>query len=398
MRLETATPAGVPGAQDGPALPLAGFTIGTTAARRRDELAALLERRGARVVQAPALRIVPLADDEELRRATQLCLAAPVDLVVATTGIGFRGWFEAAEGWGLAELLLAHLAPARVLARGPKARGAVRAVGLVDAWSPVSESSAEVLDHLLADDLVGRRVAVQLHGEPLPDFVDALADAGADVVTVPVYRWEPPEDLGPVERMVELVASRELDALTFTSAPAAVSLLRTACRLGRGEEVLEALRGHVLPVCVGPVTAAPLERAGVRTRQPERSRLGALVREVVAELERRHRPLPVAGRSLEVRGHAATVDGRLRPLPPGPLAVLRALAVQPGRVVPRAELLRVLPGGGVDEHAVEMAVGRLRTALGDPRLVQTVVKRGYRLPYEPERETTGCLDLDEVER
>jgi len=30
-------------------------------------------------------------------------------------------------------------------------------------------------------------------------------------------------------------------------------------------------------------------------------------------------------------------------------------------------------------------VGRLRTALGDPRIIQTVVKRGYRLAYEPER-------------
>ena len=30
-------------------------------------------------------------------------------------------------------------------------------------------------------------------------------------------------------------------------------------------------------------------------------------------------------------------------------------------------------------------MGRLRTALGDPRIIQTVVKRGCRLAYEPER-------------
>ena len=377
------------------ALPLSGFTVGMTAARRRDELAALLERRGARVVQAPALRIVPLADDQELHRATLRCLEAPVDIVVATTGIGFRGWFEAGEGWGVADQLRAHLATARVLARGPKARGAVRAVGLVDAWSPASESSGEVLEHLLGGDLQGRRVVVQLHGEPLPDFVDALTAAGAEVVTVPVYRWEPPEDLDPLLRMVELVTAREVDAITFTSAPAAASLLRAARGLGLEEALLEALRTDVLVVCVGPVTAAPLERAGVRTFQPERSRLGALVREVVTELPRRSRRLPVSGHVLEVRGHAALVDGRVRALPPGPLSVLRALAVQPGRVVSRADLLRVLPGGGADEHAVEMAVGRLRTGLGDPRLVQTVVKRGYRLNYQPERDAPGCLDLDD---
>jgi uroporphyrinogen-III synthase len=36
----------------------------------------------------------------------------------------------------------------------------------------------------------------------------------------------------------------------------------------------------------------------------------------------------------------------------------------------------------VDAHAVETAVGRLRAALGEPTLVTTVVKRGYRLAVD----------------
>jgi len=51
--------------------------------------------------------------------------------------------------------------------------------------------------------------------------------------------------------------------------------------------------------------------------------------------------------------------------------------------VPRSELLAALPGRGNDEHAVETAIARLRTALGNPKLVQTVVKRGYRLALDP---------------
>ncbi|MGC7202936.1 uroporphyrinogen-III synthase, partial [Mycobacteroides abscessus subsp. abscessus] len=76
---------------------LDGFTIGVTAARRSEELIALLERRGAAVVHAAAIRIIPLADDAELRDATELVIANPPDLTVATTGIGFRGWIEAAD-------------------------------------------------------------------------------------------------------------------------------------------------------------------------------------------------------------------------------------------------------------------------------------------------------------
>jgi uroporphyrinogen-III synthase len=326
-------------------MPLAGYTVAVTAARRREELGALLARRGARVVYAPAIRIVPLADDTELVAATREVLAQPVDLVVATTGVGFRGWLEAADAWDLP--LVEHLRGARVLARGPKARGAIRGGGLVDAWSPASESSAEVLEHLLSGaegPLEGRRIAVQLHGDPLPDFVEALRATGAEVVTVPVYRWVLPEDVEPVRRLVRSVVTGAVDAVTFTSAP---------------------------------VTAGPLTAAGIASVQPERARLGALAREVVARLPERTPVLRLGERDLQVRGHAVLLDGRVVELAPGPMAVLRSLAARPGTVVAKADLVAGLPGGG-DEHAVEMAVTRLRAALGRG-VVETVVKRGYRL-------------------
>lgn len=364
--------------------PLSGFTIGITAARRRDELGSMLERRGARVVYAPALQIVPLADDQELLRATRSCLAAPVDFTVATTGIGFRGWMEAADGWALGEDLRKHLTAGVVLARGPKARGAVRAAGLVDAWSPESESSSEVLEHLLERDLAGKRVVVQLHGEPLPDFVDALRTAGADVVQIPVYRWMPPDDLMPLQRLLDSVLARQVDAVTFTSAPAVASLIELAEKSGARDALFDALRDDVVAACVGPVTAATLERAGIRTVQPDRGRLGALVRQVVAELPtRRTRHLTLGAHHLEIRGYLVVVDGRLCALSPAPMAVLRALAAQPGQVLSRAALMHALPGEANDEHAVEMAVARLRAGLGESRLVQTVVKRGYRLAFDP---------------
>ena len=359
-------------------LPLAGYTVAVTAARRKEELGALLDRRGARVVYAPAIRIVPLSDDAELVAATRRVLESPVDLVVATTGVGFRGWLEAADAWDLP--LVEHLRSARVLARGPKARGAIRGGGLVDAWSPESESSVEVLSHLLSGAegrLEGRRIAVQLHGDPLTDLVDGLRASGAEVLTVPVYRWVLPEDVAPVRRLVAAVTAGAVDAVTFTSAPAAASLLAVAGELGRRDDLVAALRDRVLAVAVGAVTAGPLEAEGIPTRQPERARLGALAREVVARLPERDPVLELGAHTLQVRGHAAVVDGRLVELAPGPMGVLRALARRPGTVVSRGELVDCLPGGG-DEHAVEMAVARLRAALGAP-LIGTVVKRGYRL-------------------
>ncbi|MFI7276827.1 uroporphyrinogen-III synthase [Streptomyces sp. NPDC049879] len=363
--------------------PLDGFTVGVTAARRAEELATLLHRRGAGVQHGPALRIVPLPDDDHLLAATRDLVAHAPDTVVATTAIGFRGWVEAADGWGVGDALLGTLAGAELLARGPKVRGAIRAAGLTEKWSPASESMAEVLQRLLDQGVRGRRIALQLHGEPLPGFIESLRAAGAEVVAVPVYRWMPPADIAPLDRLIDATLARTLDALTFTSAPAAASVLRRAEERGLGDGLVDALRRDVLPACVGPVTALPLQAHDIPTIQPERFRLGPLVQLLCRELPARARSLPVAGHTVQIRGHAVVLDGALRPVPPAGIALLRALARRPGWVVSRADLLRALPGAGRDEHAVETAMARLRTALGAPTLIQTVVKRGYRLALDP---------------
>ncbi|WP_344927846.1 uroporphyrinogen-III synthase, partial [Streptosporangium carneum] len=269
------------------------------------------------------------------------------------------------------------------LARGPQWRGAVRAAGLNDHWTPSGESCEEVKRYLLAQDLRGRRVAVQLHGEPLAGFTAALREAGAEVVEIPVYRWLPYRDTSPLRRLISQVISGGVDAVAFTSAPAVLATLDAARADGLEEALVAALAGPVVVACVGPVTAAPLLARGVRAVQPERARLGALARTIARHLpEHSVTRLVAGGHELEIRGHAVTVDGELRPLPPAPMAVLKRLADRPGHVVARSELRGVLPGGPARdsaEHAVEMAVTRLRRALGPSGVVETVFKRGYRL-------------------
>lgn len=359
---------------------LAGFTVAITAERRRQELATLLERHGARTVVAPALRLVLHADERELRLATQRCIDGPLDVVVVTTGIGFRGWIAAAEGWGLADALMHRLEQTTLLARGPKARGAIRAAGLVETWSPVSESNAEVLDRLLAEELRGRHIAVQLHGEPLPSFTGELRARGAQVFDVPVYRWAEPTALAPLRRLIGMVIAGRVHAVTFTSAPAVRRVLDVAEQSDEAEHLLAALRTRVVAACVGPVTATPLLERGVPVLIPSRGRLGALVRSVIEELStRRIQRVVVGAHTLELRGHAVLIDDRLVTLSPAPMAILRELARVPGGVVSRPRLMSTLAGRESGEHAIEVAVGRVRSALGDPGIVETVVKRGYRL-------------------
>jgi uroporphyrinogen-III synthase len=368
--------------------PLTGFRVAVTSARRADELSALLQRRGATVTSAAAITMVPLPDDDSLRANTEALIDVPPDIVIATTGIGFRGWVAAADGWGLANELIVALSKARVVSRGPKATGALRAAGLPEEWSPESECSRELLHYLVEGGIAGQRIAVQLHGatedwDPFPEFLHELRAAGAEVVPIRVYRWHPAPRNGDFDQLVAGVADEKFDAVSFTSAPAVASVLMRANELGLEHRVLSALRGDVHAMCVGPVTARPLVRLGVPTSAPERMRLGALARHITDELPLLcSRTVRVAGHLLEIRGTCVLVDGVVKAVSPAGMATIRALAHHPGAVVSRNDLLRALPGSSTDTHAVETAVLRLRTALGDKNIVGTVVKRGYRLAVE----------------
>ncbi|GAA3534372.1 uroporphyrinogen-III synthase [Nocardioides daeguensis] len=366
--------------------PLSGFRIGVTAARRAEEQIALLERRGASVVHAPALSVDPNRIDEPaLLAATKEVLDQPVDIFVATTGIGLKSWFGAAERWGLLDDLTAHLGGAEILARGPKSVGALRRFGLRELWAPESEEFEDVLAHLRGRDLSGLRIVVQEHGQSLSMAAHALRRLGAEVATVAVYRVEGAADPEPMFGLIEDIAERRVDAVTFTAAPAIAAMMEAAGTTGHRDEVVSAFQADVIAACVGPVTAAAFEMWGVPSIYPERSRLAAMVKQLEVELPSRAggTSLDVAGHTLLLHGEAVLLDGAEVKLSPAPYAVLQALLVNPGTVVSRRDLLGALPSGTAgSEHAVEMAVARLRAALGT-RCVQTVVKRGYRLAVAP---------------
>ena len=377
---------------------LAGFRVLVTAQRRALELGAALERRGAEVIHAPVLSIVPHVDDEQLLADTLAVLDDPPDTVVVTTAVGLRGWIEAADAAGRAGDLLAVLRDARLIARGPKARGAIQAAGLTADCVAESETSAEIRELLLGEGVAGHRVAVQHHGSGSDGLDEALTLAGAHVTSLVVYRWGPAPDPEAVRRCLHLVARAEVEAVVFTSAPGAATFLELATAEGVLEEVVAACRATqgsaspVLVTAVGPITAEPLREVGIEPLVPDRYRMGALIRGLVTALAKRaavHAATPAGPLVLLPCG--ARLAGETLALSPAGLAVLRLLVEARGAVVTRQQILAALPGASRDPHAAEVAVARLRESLRDSLpdhrpahdLVQTVIKRGYRLPVVP---------------
>ncbi|WP_062072257.1 uroporphyrinogen-III synthase [Demequina sediminicola] len=358
---------------------LAGCVMVITADRRKKELATALERRGASITYAPALSTVSHLDDVALVEDTRVLIEARPDVVVATTGIGFRGWVEAADAAGLADDLLEVLRGARLVARGPKARGAIQAAGLQADWVAESETAAELRDYLLAEGVDGLTIAVQHHGNGSDGLDEAFADAGATVHSLVVYGWGPPADPGAHRDAIVEAAQGRVDAVLFTSAPGVEAWLEGIAEAGVLPDIASRSHdGSLVLAAVGPVTAAPLEAAGLAAHFPERWRLGALVRELIKHFGTTE-PIATPDGPLLLRANAAVLNGEVLPLTPTGLEILKALAGARGSVLTREQLGQLLPGDSAGAHAVEAAINRLRENSGSRALVKTVVKRGYAL-------------------
>src|SRR5438067_7486089 len=177
---------------------LDGRTIAFLEARRSQEMAQLVERQGGTPYVAPALREVPTADSAEVHAWIQELVAQRFDVVIFLTGVGCRAILEAAAADDQLDAVLAALAKARVVARGPKPVFVLKQHGVrIDFVPPEPNTSDELLAELSAWQLGGTRVGLQVYGGTTPfleRLLHGLAELGAHVHVVAPYRWERPPD------------------------------------------------------------------------------------------------------------------------------------------------------------------------------------------------------------
>ena len=267
---------------------LGGFSVAITADRRRDEQAVLLERLGVEVLMFPLLQ-TEAEDLGALRALTDRIAAAPPDYLLANTGYGMRTWFGLSAQWGSQEALVGALKTRTTIAtRGAKALGELRKVGL-DAWYRApGETLEEVVDRLLQEDLAGKSVVFQLHGEPSESAIDQLREAGAQVTSVPVYKMGG-SAVTVAQALVRAILNGLVDAVTFTAAPQVHALARSAEGQGLASPLLAAFNaGGVTAVCIGDVCAAAATAMGIwHPLVPEHPRLGSLATTLGTHLSER---------------------------------------------------------------------------------------------------------------
>jgi uroporphyrinogen-III synthase len=270
---------GEPASLETPTRP--GPRVGVTAARKGAELATSFERRGARVLHGPTLGGDRPVDDEVIAAAIDRLVELRPQWFAASTGMGMRLLAAAAERTGRSDALVRVLEDATVVARGQKAAGGLKRLGITAVWTAPDERDFQV-EAWLAERVRPREVAaVQVHGTG-GDPYGRLSEMGAVVEVLAPYVSAPPDDPRPGTRLAEAIVAGDLDLVTFTSPGAARGLATLADAAGLGDQVRAALNGPVAVATVGPVTGDGARDAGYAVTIESDNRAGALVRAVMS--------------------------------------------------------------------------------------------------------------------
>lgn len=272
--------------------PLEGIRVAVFESRLAGPMADLIRKHGGFPFEAPSLREVPIGDNPQALAFARTVIEGGFDLVLFLTGVGARYLLQEVENEIKPAELFEALNRVTVVARGPKPSAVLREwkVG-IDVQVPEPNTWRELIAAIDSWGAIsGKRLAVQEFGKPSPELVAALVERGAEVVSVPVYRWELPEDTTPLRLACREIAEGRIDAALFTSAQQVIHLLQVADEEGLGTSVREALRDRVAVGSVGPTTTEVLSEHGLTPRiQPEHPKMGHLVA-ALAEFYQNRRP------------------------------------------------------------------------------------------------------------
>ncbi len=218
------------------ARPLAGLTVVVTRARAQASgLAQSLRELGAEVVQAPAIRIEPIAGPA--------LDPAPYDLICVTSQNAVSALFERLAAGGRDARALAG---ARIASIGPGTDRELQAHGIV-ADVTAERSVGEGLVEALADVPATRALIARARGgrEVLPQ---ALRERGVQVDVLELY-----ESLAEPLAAETVAAVGAADYVTFTSSSTVRNLLGAIGELSPSTRV----------VSIGPITSETLREHGV---------------------------------------------------------------------------------------------------------------------------------------
>jgi uroporphyrinogen-III synthase len=256
---------------------LNGLRVVSFESRRAAEISKLIENHGGVPFVAPSVRERAIEDHAGAVQFVERLETGAFDMVVCMTGVGLKFLRDAVAPQISEERLAAALKRAVIVARGPKPVAVLRQLKVpIEISIPEPNTDREILH------AVGFRtessVALLEYGRSNLALIAGLENQGKQVTPVPLYRWEIPEDVTPLQEAARRIAGGECDVALFTSSIQLEHLLDVARGLGLDQQVRDGLTNHAAVVSIGPVMTATLQEAGLKPDiQPEHPRMGTML-------------------------------------------------------------------------------------------------------------------------
>jgi uroporphyrinogen-III synthase len=260
-----------------------GLRVLSFESRMATDMARLIRRHGGEPVVVPALREIPipLQDNGAVFRFGVKLILHQVDILILMTGVGAKALFEVLQTrYPLAEIIEA-LKKTIVVTRGPKPLAVLKAMGLeANITVPEPNTWQDVIATLdYYRPVQGLKIAIQEYGVSKPEMIEDLKKRGAEVFSVPVYRWALPEDTAPIEAAIGEVLKGAMDAMMITNAAQIDHVMQLAERAHTVEPFREACR-KIVVASIGPTATEGLKHHDLPVDfEPSHPKMGILVKE-----------------------------------------------------------------------------------------------------------------------
>ncbi|HET9868254.1 MAG TPA: four helix bundle protein [Nitrospira sp.] len=261
-----------------------GLRVLSFESRMGVEMARLIQRHNGQPLVVSALREIPipLQDNSAVFRFGVKLILNQLDILILMTGVGTKALLEILQTrYPLAEIIDA-LKKTIIVTRGPKPLAILKTLG-VEANITVPEPNTwhdviATLDYYRP--VQGLKIAIQEYGVSKPDMIQDLQKRGADVFSVPVYRWALPEDTAPLHSAITEVVNGRIDAMVITNAAQVDHVMQLAEQDQKTELFRESCK-KIVVASIGPTASEGLKHYDLPVDfEPSHPKMGVLVKEL----------------------------------------------------------------------------------------------------------------------
>lgn len=262
--------------------------------RRQNEMRTLIEKFGGVPSVAPSMKEVPLQENTHLLEFVEQLQAGQISVVLFMTGVGAKALFDAVASLADWDRFQNLLNQQTIIVRGPKPVPVLKEAGIhIDFRAPEPNTWREVLGLIDEQQILlhGITIAVQEYGKPNEQFYEELRHRGAEVYPVPVYCWDFPDDLAPLQAVIREAVENPFDLVMFTSAQQVENVLAVCESLGLKDQWLKSLEKSLL-ISIGPTCSERMLESGLRVDlEPSHPKMAHMVREALAACQSSSSPL-----------------------------------------------------------------------------------------------------------